>query len=231
MIFTKPALEIAVGGTLAFDVPEGDPTSGTVTIYDGNGVVTDIVADAATVVGGALTYAIDGTYVPVIAPNYRADWTYVVAGITYGPRRQTFEVVRAVSYPTLTSAKLTQFYAPILTGRYAKGETDHAKAIAVAWGRVQRELRARGKNPNDLVDPRPLEESHAHFASAQAARNFSAGSAQSAEWQAWAAEEERFAMDGFDATIANLEWIDLTKDLIPSVGEQNVGGGRVRLSR
>jgi hypothetical protein len=230
--FVKPALQLAVGGTLSFDVPEGAPASGTVVVKDYNG--TTIVASTAatvTTAGGitTLSYAAGAAAAPLLGENYRAEWTYTVGSTPY-TRPQLFDVVANVLYPTLSTTKLTTVHARLLSGRFPAGVTSFANEIALAWGDVQKALRGYGKNPNKIIDPAPLEDAHAHFAAARIASSYQPGNATAGEWQQWAEMRYQQARAALDLAMADLAY-DADQSGTLDVAEAHTAGRTFRLSR
>ena len=233
MNLTKPALLWQVGGVLTFDVPETDAvTSPTLNVFDYSGnPIAALQNQTPSVSEQTLSFTVPGSAVPTLGRNYRCEWRYTVDGVAIGPRNTTFEVVRSVLYKTLTPAKLTGYYARLLNARYPPSVTSFQNEIDRAWAILQARIRGNGKDPNHVIDPRPLEPAHALYAAALIAANYQPGNAQGADWQKWAADKRDEADREFDTAFANLEWFDVSEDLIPSYDEENAPGMQLRVSR
>lgn len=224
----KPALLVDVAGTLVFSPPEGTPTSGTVVIHDENGAVAELSA-AGTVVGATLTRSILAATLDTVAPNYRALWTYVVAGVTY-IRGQLFDVVAYVVTAPLGEVEFLERY-PLLTTRYPRGQTTFAAQRSQGWERVVQAIELGGLKPNRIMDSTPFVAAQAHFAAAAVFRNLGAGSADTDAWQAMARDADAAGVAEMQARLANLYWYDTDESLTPGGGETNVDNSGVLVTR
>lgn len=95
----RQKLKVDIGGTLELAYSENSiqqvPTSGTITIYDDGGAekvaVTAVTIDAA----GKMTYDVAGSVADDVYYNWKADWVFVVGGVTHY-RSTLFYVVRHI---------------------------------------------------------------------------------------------------------------------------------------
>jgi len=223
------ALRKDAANALTFAVPEGTPTgSPTVIVYDSAGVVA--VADtAATISGSTLSTTISALVLATLAVNYRAQWSYTVGSTAY-VRNSTFDVVLSPLYMTLTEALLTTRYAPLLRDRFAPDATTFTAEIALGWDMLHAALRAYGRDPNAVIDPKPLEPAHAYWTASVIAANYGPGSVGD-EWQAWAQSMRSEGQRAFDQAVSSVAWYDETADLVPSAGEADARLNRTRVTR
>lgn len=223
----RPAIEIDVGGTLTLDVPEGAPSSATVTIFRGTTVL--VSETAAAVADSTLSCAIAPATASALGVHL-ALWSYTVGSETYR-RRQLFSVVAAILQPTLTPERLTTYYAGLLTGRQHHAGMTHATAIATAWVHLMELVEAMGaENAHRLLDPAPLEPAHAALAAWIIARNFAPGSATTNDWQAWAQERLGEARGLLEDALRRAAY-DANDDAKITPGEARVDFMRRRLTR
>lgn len=235
----KPVLIKGADGTLTFEVPESsagfNPTSATVTVHDETGTVTSVSGSAATVTDATaldpakLSISVGAAIVDAEALNYRATWVYTIKG-EQQTRSQTFEVRRSALYQTVTETTFFSRYFPILRGRIAPGGMTVRTALDTAWDRLHAELRALGRNPNLIIDPKPLEAAHAGFTAAVLARGL-ALTGDTGDVQAWAQDREREAKEALQAAIANCDWYDADQSLTPDGGEERQNLTVLRFSR
>lgn len=236
----RPVLLRDTTSTVSFDVPESragiDPSSATVTIYDGAGEPTSVVSAAATVTSATpqaqarLTYSVPGNVLTLTGDGWRAVWSYSVEGVVYA-RNQVFEVRRSRIYQTLTADRFVRSYYPLLRDRTPRGMTV-GDAIEVGWTALLDEVVALGRNPNLIIDPLPLERAHAAFAAAHIAHSLSAGSSDGgATWQQWASQTLADGRDMLRAVLSSVAWYDADEDLKPGLNELSEDLGRLTFSR
>lgn len=223
----RPAIEIDVGGTLTLDVPEGEPSTATVTILRGTTVL--VAETAATVAGSTLSCVVTPSTADALGVHL-ALWSYTVEGVTYR-RRQLFSVVAAILQPTLTPTRLTTYYAGLLTGRQHHAGMTHATAITTAWAHLMEMVEASGAdNAHRLLDPAPLEPAHAALAAWVIASNFAPGSSTTSDWQAWAQDRYTDARRMLDDALRRAAY-DTNDDAKITPGEDRRDLMRRRLTR
>lgn len=226
----RPAVEIDVGGTLSIDVAEsGTVSSATVTIYDENGTITSVDGATATIASAVLSYTVASGIVDAVG-QYRARWAYVIGTATYR-RDQVFDVARAVLRPTLSATRLVSDYYGLLSQRTHPAGMTHATALTTAWAHLLAMIEAAGSNPHQVIDPRPLEATHAALAAWVLASNFTPGGSSSQDWQAWAEQRRIEAQTLLADALRHIDWYDASDDLIPSSDEQQTNRARRRLTR
>lgn len=208
-----------VGGTLRCEVPEGGPSSATVSIYDENGAITSIDASAATVTGQTLSVSVGAGIVDQVG-QYRARWIYTADGATRY-RDQLFYVARALfDAPCGEESFLAQY--PILRDRMPRKVANATAFLDRAWGEIESRLRAKNLDPFRIVDPGPFEPVQAAYAAAFLAENLSAAATEADEWGSKAIAWMRYADAAFDRVLANLDWYDEDQDMLPGADEQRV---------
>jgi hypothetical protein len=216
----KQAFLLGVGGTLRQTVPEGVPASGaTVTVYKPSSTTAIVDGASATISGRELSYALTADHCATEATNYRARWTYTVAGETLY-FDTLFDVSRAILRPPCGEAELLAQY-PILTGRYPKGQSSFDPQLADAWDDITNRIRATGKDPNRIISSEAFRRAHATLAAALVADNFSPGSAATREWPATAQEWAQRGADMLEQLLAAPWWYDATSDLVPDASEES----------
>ena len=214
----KPSLLVDVGGTLRFWVPEGTPDSGaTVSVFDETGAPTAVAGSTATIAGRELSIGVSAGICDYIAENYRARWTYTVAGETYRVD-QTFDVSRAIIRAPCDEQGLLDQY-PILTKRYPAGQSSHAPQLDGAWEDILGRIRQIGKLPNRVISSHGFRRAHATLAAALVAENLGVGSATTSEWQALAEMWRQRFDDQIKGALAATDWYDASDDLLPSAAE------------
>lgn len=212
----RQAIAKDVGGTLYFDVPEsGTPSSATIAIYDEGGAATSVTAGVVTVSSSQLSYAVAAGVVDQLGDNWRAVWTYVISGTTY-TEDALFAVVKRVSRPTLTDAKLVGYHAALVKGRFVSGQTDHANARAAAWAELCDGLLTRGLSIHRFRDPAFFESLHADLTAARILESLAPGTATTNDWQARAADLRARAYDRLREIKAEPGWYDAAEDLVPN---------------
>ncbi len=229
-----------VGGTLSLLPPEidslGVPASATVTLRHSSGAdlpapVTDAVA-VVDPITGKLSYALSGAQCPLpgattgglldgfgdstrvnpsAGASYRAEWKYVIAGVTYDAD-QLYEVRRRILHRTLTYAEVERdLPAPVLD--LSTSTQKVRDAMDDAWDDVLDDLATRGFEPDRVMDSDRLRRPHREKVVARLARSWGPN------WRQYATDREDAYQRAIDAALAAGDWYDAVEDAVEARGE------------
>ena len=228
----KPCIRSDTAQTLTFHVPtgEGAPSSPTVVLYDQDGTQWTTTAPTATASGQNLTVTVPAGLVDDEAINYRARWTYTASSTTY-VRDQAFDVRKQVFYATLDPTLLTTKYARLVTARYPSGVTSWQNEIDLAFEMIQDAIRAAGKDPHLVIDPRQFERAHAEWTAYLIARQYAMGDQTTDDRIRWAEYMHEAGRRSLEQALAHVDWYDEDQDQGADSEEEGLNANRTMITR
>lgn len=215
-------LTVTPGG----DAAEGTITTATVSIRQANGLElpTPVQDASATTDGASLSYVLSAEQLlePLVRGGYlyRADWSYVMEGVTYRVD-QVFEVRKRLLLPSLTDAEVIRGLPARLDELQESGSI--RDEVADAWSDVLDDVAARGFDPDRIMDADRLRRPHRVKVLATLGANWGPA------WREWADKKATEYSSAIDAALNAGDWYDAAEDAIQ--GKDEVKVTSVRLSR
>jgi len=195
------------------------PSSGTVTIYKGDGSVL-VDASAVTITANIATFSVTAASLPdtlALEDNWLIVWSLVLAGDTHTFQRPA-ALVRRELHPVVVDSDLTAIHQDAAS-LLASGQT-LSDFIDQAWDMIQRRLLAAGRRPYLIISDFALFDAHRHLA-AYLLFNDAASSVGDGKW----ADMAEHHLGRYDQEWSRLKLTyDVDEDGLVAPDEQGMAG-------
>lgn len=195
------------------------PTSGTITVWNRDGVVV-VSAAAVTITASVATYDVTSGALAgqVNSDGWRVEWALTISSLVVTFRREAALVYRRL-YPVVTDADLLRAHTD-LARRLPSTESSYQDYLDESWARLESRLIGTGRRPWLVMAPSALRDAHLYLTLALVFQDFATGGPGTAEWETAMAYHQRY-----EASWAALVFPQATPDGDPSRRRRVAAGG------